>query len=71
MHTLFLLILKDKVEELKLQDPTGYVKKNAAKRLAVIHKLALEIIPQDPTSSDYHQGKTLGDNHKHCLRLGE
>jgi|TARA_R110001606_G_C15365717_1_gene649010 toxin YhaV len=70
-HPLFAeqyLILKDKVEELKQQDPTGYVKKNATKRLAAIHKLAFEIIPQDPTSSDYRQGKTLGDNHKHWFR---
>ncbi|TYL49461.1 type II toxin-antitoxin system YhaV family toxin [Marinomonas sp. IMCC 4694] len=70
-HPLFAeqyFILKDKVEVLKKQDPTGYVKKNATKRLAAIHKLAFEIIPQDPTSADYRQGKTLGYNHKHWFR---
>lgn len=60
--------LKEKVETLKAKDPQGYIKKNASKRLAAIYKLAYEIIPQDPTSSDYRQGKTLGDNNKHWFR---
>ena len=61
-------ILKAKVEALKEKDPKGYTKKNDTKRLAAIHKLAYEIIPQDPTLPDYRQGKTLGDNNKHWFR---
>lgn len=61
-------ILKAKVEALKAKDPKGYTKKNDTKRLAAIHKLAYEIIPQDPTLPDYRQGKTLGDNNKHWFR---
>lgn len=70
-HPLFAeqyLSLKEKVEALKQKDPKGYIKKNTTKRLAAIHKLAFEIIPQDPASPDYRQGKTLGDNHKHWFR---
>lgn len=60
--------LTEKVEQLKVKDPKGYLKKNATKRLAAIHKLAFEIIPQDPTKPEYRQGATLGDNNKHWFR---
>jgi toxin YhaV len=60
--------LTGKVEKLKAKEPTGYIKKNATKRLAAIHKLAFEIIPQDPTKPEYRQGATLGDNNKHWFR---
>lgn len=60
--------LTDKVEKLKVKEPIGYTKKNATKRLAAIHKLAFEIIPQDPTKPEYRQGATLGDNNKHWFR---
>lgn len=71
VHPLFLaqieaLILQ--VESLKQKDPAGYVKKNASKRLAAITKLAFDVIPQDPTRSEYRQGGTLGDAHKHWFR---
>ena len=61
-------LLEKKVISLKAKDPVGYLKNNDAKRLAAIHKLAYEIIPQDPTNSDYRQGKTLGDKNKHWFR---
>lgn len=70
-HPLFAeqyLSLTAKVEALKAKDPQGYKKKNATKRLTAIYKLAYEIIPKDPSSSDYRQGKTLGDNNKHWFR---
>lgn len=60
--------LTDKVEKLKVKEPTGYIKKNATKRLAAIHKLAFEIIPQDPTKPEYRQGTTLGEDNKHWFR---
>lgn len=56
------------VEQLKAKDPKNFKKKNATKRLAAIHKLAFKIIPQDPTLSEYRQGSTLGENHKHWFR---
>jgi toxin YhaV len=70
-HPLFIEqfeVLTEKVEKLKVKDPKGYVKKNAAKRLAAIYKLAFEIIPQDPIKPEYRQGTTLGENNKHWFR---
>lgn len=70
-HPLFLdqvETLIAQVEALKEKDPTGYVKKNATKRLAAITKLAFEVIPQDPTRPEYRQGNTLGDANKHWFR---
>lgn len=70
-HPLFLAqieVLVQQVEALRQKDPIGYVKKNAAKRLAAIIKLAFDVIPQDPTRSEYRQGGTLGDDHKHWFR---
>ncbi len=56
------------VEHLRQNDPAGYGKKNASKRLAAIYKLVFEAIPQDPTRAEYRQGDTLGDEHKHWFR---
>ena len=71
VHPLFvsqLDALAQLVSSLKEKDPVGYVKKNATKRLAAITKLAFDTIPQDPTRSEYRQGNTLGEEHKHWLR---
>jgi toxin YhaV len=70
-HPMFLAqieVLAHQVESLKLRDPVGYVKKNVTERLAAITKLAFDIIPQDPTRSEYRQGGTLGDDRKHWFR---
>lgn len=70
-HPLFLAQLEtltSQVEALRRKDPTGYLKKNATKRLAAIQQLAFEVIPQDPTRPEYRQGNTLGDQHRHWFR---
>jgi toxin YhaV len=70
-HPLFLdqvETLIGQVESLKAKDPTGYVRKNDSKRLAAIFKLAFEDIRQDPSRSEYRQGNTLGEDHKHWFR---
>lgn len=70
-HDLFLEQFEDlisEVEELRNKDPENYQKKNVTKRLAAINKLILEVIPSDPTSSDFRLGGTLGDEHKHWFR---
>ena len=70
-HPLFLDQLDaliTQVEAAKQRDPAGYAKKNIAKRLAAIAKLAFEVIPQDPTRAEYRQGTTLGPEHKHWFR---
>lgn len=70
-HPLFLdqvetLILK--VEVLKAKDPKTYRQKNSTKRLTAITKLALEVIPEDPTRPEYRQGSTLGEDRKNWFR---
>lgn len=70
-HSLFLNQLEEliaQVEKLRRKYPSDYTKKNPAKRLAAIAKLAFEIIPADPELPDYRQGTTLGDNHKYWFR---
>ena len=70
-HPLFLdqvEALISKVEALKAKDPKTYKRKNSTKRQAAIAKLALEVIPQDPTRPEYRQGGTLGDDRKHWFR---
>ena len=70
-HPLFLNqleALSRQVETLRQKDAAGYVKKNAAKRLAAINRLTFEVIPADPTLPDYRQGSTLGDQHRHWFK---
>jgi toxin YhaV len=70
-HPLFLdqvEALITKVEALKAKAPKTYKQKNSTKRLAAIAKLALEVIPGDPTRPEYRQGGTLGDDRKHWFR---
>ena len=71
VHPLFLDQLEsltEEVEQLKLKKTESYGKKKATKLLANINKLAFQVIPQDPTLSDYRQGDTLGKNYKHWFR---
>lgn len=70
-HPLFLARLEAntrQAEGFARQDPVGFTKKNASKRLAAIAKLAFEVIPQDPSRAEYRQGNTLGEDHKHWFR---
>ena len=70
-HPLFLDQVEDlvqKVEALKAKDPRDWKKKNAAKRLAAMVKVAFDLIPQDPTHSQFRQGDTLGEDYKHWFR---
>jgi len=61
-------VLARQVEALRQKDPVGYVNRNASKRLAAITKLAFDVIPQDPARTEYRQGGTLGNEHKHWRR---
>ena len=60
--------LVGQVTKLKEKNPSNYQNKDITKRLAAIHRLAFEIIPQDPTLPEYRQGATLGVEHKHWFR---
>lgn len=70
-HPLFLEqvgSLTRQVESLREKHPDTYNHRNATKRLAAIWKLIFELIPQDPSRSEYRQGKALGQQHKHWFR---
>jgi toxin YhaV len=70
-HPLFLgqiEALIAEVERARAKDPTGYARRNAAKRLAAVARLAFEIIPQDPARPEHRQGDTLGGDRRHWLR---
>ncbi|SMN01417.1 hypothetical protein SPONN_2488 [uncultured Candidatus Thioglobus sp.] len=70
-HPLFdaqLNTLTEQVKKLKAKDSDGYVNKSETKRLAAIHKLAFDVIPQDPTLPIYRQGNTLSKQNKHWFR---
>lgn len=70
-HPLFLNQVEQllrQVEQLRQKHPQDYKQKNATKRLAAIAKLAFEVIPTDPTRSEYRQGTTLGNEYKHWFR---
>ena len=70
-HPLFLdqiEILIAEVEKARAKDPKNFQRKNAAKRLAAITKLAFEIIPRAPDRPEYRQGNTLGEDHRHWFR---
>lgn len=60
--------LEAEVMALRRRDSTGYVQKNATKRLEAIKKLITEVIPQDPTRTEYRLGGTLGEAYKHWFR---
>ncbi len=71
-HSLFLNQFEElltQVENLRQKYPKGYKKKNATKRLAAIAKLAFDVIPQDPTRSDYRQALRLEMNISTGLEL--
>ena len=70
-HPVFLDQLEcliEEVEEKKRRDPKNYLKKNCAKRLAAINKLATETIPANPADARFRQGNTLGKDKKHWFR---
>jgi len=70
-HPLFLDQLEamiSSVEKAREKNPKGYKKKQAAKLLAAVLKVAFEDIPSDPTRDIYRQGSTLGEEYKHWFR---
>ena len=70
-HPLFLEQCEElltQVEILRQRNPQNYQKKNLTKRLTAIKKLVFEVIPQDPTRTEYPQGNTLGEEYKHWFR---
>ncbi|UWQ21509.1 type II toxin-antitoxin system YhaV family toxin [Jannaschia sp. W003] len=70
-HPLFLDQLEALIEEVearRARDPEGWRRRNCAKRLAAILKLATVAIPADPGAAAFRQGGTLGDGRRHWFR---
>ena len=70
-HPLFLDQLEKltrAVEQIRAKNQRAWRKSANAKLLAALRQLVFEIIPQDPTRSDYRQGETLGADRKHWFR---
>jgi toxin YhaV len=70
-HPLFLSqveALTAQVERMRVRHPGTYHRKNSAKRLAAIIKLAFDVIPQDPTRPEYRQGAALGEENRYWFR---
>lgn len=57
--------LTRQVEALRENDPGGCLRKNAARRLAAIARLAFEAIPQAPSHARYREGRLPGEEHMH------
>lgn len=71
VHPLFLDQIAATVADInraRRKDPINFRKKNCAKRLAAILKLAFEDIPQNPTNPIYRQGGTIGPAFTHWHR---
>jgi len=60
--------LSNQVKTLKQNDPVGYARKNANKRLLAIRKLMFDIVPRDPGRAEFRLGKSLGDPYKNWFR---
>lgn len=63
-----LLRLERAVQASRAKHPETFQQRGAAKRLAAIHKLVFDVIPQDPSRPEYRLGATLGGSHKHWFR---
>lgn len=57
-----------RVEALATKDAKGYRNTPAAKLLATIHRYVREIIPRDPSASEFRQGNTLGPDNRNWFR---
>ncbi|MFB9951377.1 type II toxin-antitoxin system YhaV family toxin [Rhizobium puerariae] len=56
------------VDELARKNPEGYQETANAKLLAALLALMFDKVPQEPTSTSYLQGKTLGSERRHWFR---
>lgn len=70
-HPLFLRqveALEKDVTRIKRKNPAGWMASHAAKRLAAIHHLAFEVIPENPARPEFRLGGALGEAHRHWFR---
>ncbi len=71
VHPLFqeqLVNLTERVAAAAKKSPSTYKDEPATKLLATINRYIREIIPADPTVSEFRQGNTLGKDNRHWFR---
>ena len=70
-HELFLSNLEQlfvEAAEVRARHAGDYTSRNAFKRLAAVIKLYSKLIPADPSSDAFRQGRTLGPGYTHWRR---
>jgi len=55
-------------ERARKADPKNFRSNANVKLFAAVAKLMLEVIPNDPSRTEYRQGSTLGKEHRHWFR---
>lgn len=60
--------LENEVTRLAEANPSSYKTSKAAKRLAAISRLIVEVIPSNPAAAEFRLGKTLPTEFKHWRR---
>ena len=60
--------LEDAAERARRTDPQGFASNSSVKLLRAVYRATAEVIPQDPSRTEYRQGNTLGTRHRHWRR---
>jgi toxin YhaV len=60
--------LAEAAERARKASPETFASNTNVKLLATIGTLLLEVIPADPTKTEYRQGNTLGSDYRHWFR---
>src|SRR5712692_8331701 len=60
--------LSDASRRARKSDPKGFRSNANVKLLAALARLMLEVIPADPSRSEYRQGNTLGEPYRNWFR---
>jgi toxin YhaV len=60
--------LKEARERARRKDPHGFASNSNVKLLQAVNRAMLEVIPQDPSRTEYRQGNALGTPFRHWRR---
>ena len=60
--------LENAAEHARRTDPQGFASNSSVKLLRAVYQATSEVIPQDPSRTEYRQGNTLATRHRHWRR---
>jgi toxin YhaV len=60
--------LHEAAKRAQRNDPAGFAANANVRLFRALSQLMLEVVPSDPARQEYHQGNTLGPNHRHWRR---